>query len=543
MTGFEEKLAHLLDRAVGEPPRPVDADMVRARARRQQNRRRVILATAAVVVAATAVAVPLSFGSSHEKPVTVLSGGVSSASVVVTPSEQLHNGQTIEVHLRGFPPGRQVSLGECPTTGIPRAINCTQAPPEEVLSTDRNGAAMASFTVELAPIGFIQKFGPAKCVPSCPLVAATTTGPTVSASAAISFAEPPSSPPAPTRIGEPPGFGVTAASFITADQGWALGSTGCPGCADVVVTRDGGKSWAALPEPPAALYRYYPQPSAVSNIDFANNSDGYLYTPGLYATHDGGHTWTDEQLTGIRSLTIAGNYAYALTGNESDSPELLYRSRLGSDSWQPVTLPGLPGQGQSYTTAAAGSELVVMQNGLFGPGATFVGHLWVSTDTGSSWHTRAMPCTVADGGAALLSVAYGHPNSWIVACFNNRQSSEEQDTEQHLYGTADGGASWVRLADPPQHNAPALLADNGSGHAFLATEGISDALNGTLDGATSWTTSIRDGGSFSGWSDLAFASVTTGYVVGASSGGPVGANHLYQTTDGGQSWHIINVST
>lgn len=543
MTGFEEKLGRLLEGAVGEPPRVVDANLVRARAYHQRKRLRVIMAAVAAVVVAIAVAIPLAIGNSHKRALTVVSGG-SSATVMVTPSEQLHNDQTVQVHLRGFPARRQVGLAECPTYGLRPDFTCSQAPAEVVLTTDRKGSATTSFTVEYAPLAFVKKFGPAKCGSSCLLVAATTTGPSVSASTAISFAQVSLEPPPPTRTAEPPGFGVAASSFITANQGWALGSTGCPGCAGVAVTHDAGKTWSALPSPPASLYWYYQQPTAVSNIAFANDSDGYLFSPGLYATRDGGHTWTDQHLTGIKSLTVAGGYAYALTGFQGDGSESLYRSQIGSNSWQKVSLPAAPGQGQSFNTAAAGSALILEENGPPSVGITReqVGRLWVSTDAGSSWQTRTMPCTVADGGANAFSVAYGHPQSWLLVCYNNRQSSQQQNTEQHLYGTTNGGSSWVRLADPPQHNSPALLADNGAGHAFLATEGGRDTLNGTLDGGRSWTTSIVDGGSFFGWSDLGFVTATTGYVIGPSRGGYSVPSHLYQTTNGGQSWHILNVA-
>lgn len=545
MTGFEEKLGRLLDSAVGEPPRVVDANLVRARAYRQQKRLRVIMAAAAAVVIAIAVAIPLAVGSSHKRALTVVGQG-SLATVMVTPSAQLHNDQTVQVQLHGFPARRQVGLAECPTYGPRPEFDCLQAPAEAIVTTDGKGSATTSFTVEYAPAAFIKKFGPAKCGSSCLLVAATATGPSVSASTAISFAQVSLQPPPPTRTAEPPGFGVAAASFNTASQGWALGSTGCPGCAGIAVTHDAGKTWSALPSPPASLYWYYQQPSAVSNIAFANDSDGYLFTPGLYATQDGGHTWTDQHVADIKSLTLAGGYAYALTGYQSDSPEILYRTQIGSNSWQEIPLPVAPGEGRgpTFTTAAAGSALVLEEDGLSSVGITAgqVGRLWVSSDAGSTWQPRPMPCTVADGGADALSVAYSHPQSWLLLCYNNRQSSQEQDTEQHLYGTTNGGHSWVRLADPPQHNAPALLADNGAGHAFLATEGAGDTLNATLDGGTSWTTSIRDGGSFSGWSNLGFVTATTGYVVGPSRGGYGVPTHLYQTTDGGRSWHILNVA-
>ena len=142
------------------------------------------------------------------------------------------------------------------------------------------------------------------------------------------------------------------------------------------------------------------------------------------------------------------------------------------------------------------------------------------------------------GGAAVLSIALGHPDAWLVDCFNNEQSSQEQNTQHHLYGTADGGLSWVRLPDPTAHNEPVLLADNGSGHAFLATQGGGgDALVGTLDYGRHRHLVLRDGGSFSGWAGLSFVTAETGFVVGPAYHSP---QHLYRTDDGGRTWRVLH---
>jgi hypothetical protein len=69
---------------------------------------------------------------------------------------------------------------------------------------------------------------------------------------------------------------------------------------------------------------------------------------------------------------------------------------------------------------------------------------------------------------------------------------------------------------------PSLLADNGSGHGFLATEGPFDALAGTRDGGRHWHTVARDGGSFFGWADLRFVNADTGFVVGPTHYSPAG---------------------
>ncbi|MGH9108174.1 MAG: WD40/YVTN/BNR-like repeat-containing protein, partial [Acidimicrobiales bacterium] len=363
-----------------------------------------------------------------------------------------------------------------------------------------------------------------------------------SATTLLSFASQPTPPPTAGVNPEPPGFGVAAASFITAQQGWALGSTGCAGCAGITATSDGGSTWASLPAPPTTLGWYSSSPSAVTDILFTDASHGYLFGPGLFSTANGGRSWTDERLRGVKSLTIAGSYVYALTGYNNTGTELLYRSRVGgSQGWQLVQVPAETGQGQAFQIYTAGTDLVLLETGLASVriSPSQLGRIWVSTDQGVYWQPRTVPCTVTDGGAAVLSIASGHPQAWMIDCYSNQQSSQEQNTRQHIYGTSDGGRTWVRLGDPPQHNGPDLLADNGAGHAFLATEGVADTLNSTLDGGQNWTVTIRDGGSFYGWADLRFIDANTGYVVGPTH---YATEHLYRTTDGGQTWNALHVS-
>jgi hypothetical protein len=76
------------------------------------------------------------------------------------------------------------------------------------------------------------------------------------------------------------------------------------------------------------------------------------------------------------------------------------------------------------------------------------GGLWTSNDGGTTWTPRGVPCTATDGGATTASIAVGHPNAWLVDCFNNEQSQQAQMTQHHLYGTTNAGGRWVRLSDP-----------------------------------------------------------------------------------------------
>jgi photosystem II stability/assembly factor-like uncharacterized protein len=194
---------------------------------------------------------------------------------------------------------------------------------------------------------------------------------------------------------------------------------------------------------------------------------------------------------------------------------------------------------------ADGGTLALLQQGDTGVGGTAatVGQLWISTDGGTSWQGRPVPCQApADGGADVMSMALGHPDAWLLDCFDNEQSEQEQDTQHHLYGSANGGLSWVRLPDPTARNEPDLLADNGSGHAFLATEGDGDCLVGTLDGGLHWQILINSGGSFGGWADLGFLTSDIGFVIGpADLYDTVAPDHVYRTDDGGRTWQAMRL--
>jgi hypothetical protein len=353
-------------------------------------------------------------------------------------------------------------------------------------------------------------------------------------------------------------FDPIAASFVTPGTGWVLGDTGwapgaaaCPGCAGLLHTSDGGRSWRVLPAPPAPVGANDSPAGAITNIAFANAEDGFLYGPALLSSHNGGRSWARVQLPPVQELVLGRGYAYAVTGAPSTPATGLWRADVGSSRWTRLRLPAdvqHPMAGENWgglQLEADGTTLALLQQGETGVGDTTatVGRLWESADGGTSWHNRPMPCRAAvDGGADVMTMALGHPDAWLLDCFDNEQSSQEQDTQHHLYGSANAGLSWVRLPDPTAHNEPDLLADNGAGHAFLATEGVVDYLVGTFDGGLHWRVLIKSGGSFSGWADLGFVTTDIGFVTGpANLYDSVAPDHVYRTDDGGRTWQAMRL--
>lgn len=336
-------------------------------------------------------------------------------------------------------------------------------------------------------------------------------------------------------------FGPDAVSFVSATEGWALAEGGCGHCGVVYRTADAGRHWdvIAWPTLPGGAHTLI---EGLTDLSFADARDGYIFTGAhcgsgcLLATHDGGRSWHAVALTAVVELVATADAAYALTSPGPRGDVLLRRSPVGSDDWTPIVLPVAS---PALKLAAQGDALALLDPGMdLDPTTEQLGRVWYSADRGDHWSDRPIPCRTSDGGgAALVSLALGHPEALLVDCFENLQVEQEQQTRHHLYGSADAGRTWVRLADPTRIGAPVLMADNGAGHAFLATEsGGTNILAVTLDGAAHWHTAISTSAGFFGWGDLRFVSASVGFVLGPTHYAPV---HLYRTTDGGRTWHQL----
>ena len=131
---------------------------------------------------------------------------------------------------------------------------------------------------------------PAATTPASSSAPATASARGSSTAAAPKVPSGPSGGPVPAR------FVPYSTTFVSASEGWVLGDAPCSAapCTSIVRTRDGGRSWQGIPAPRAPLMPLNGAPpvGTVSTIRFADDNDGWVAGESLYATHNGGASWT-----------------------------------------------------------------------------------------------------------------------------------------------------------------------------------------------------------------------------------------------------------
>lgn len=229
---------------------------------------------------------------------------------------------------------------------------------------------------------------------------ATTTSPTsttVSAGAAL-----------------PTGFTVFDLTWISTDEGWALGVAPCtkPPCTSVAHTLDGGKTWAGLPAPKAYSFSDPPaipaDPPCIATVPciqamrFADAKNGYAYgATSLWLTTNGGHTWTQKSSDATATLEIAHGTVVRVTPADSGCPPgcnyVIEAAAVGSTTWHTLAAPKLIGDGAAV--ALEGSNIYVAGFGHTAGGAADAHTQMIrSTDGGAHWATFADPCGVSPSG-------------------------------------------------------------------------------------------------------------------------------------------------
>ena len=326
---------------------------------------------------------------------------------------------------------------------------------------------------------------------------------------------------APSGTPVPSGFTVQDLTFVSTDEGWALGTNG-----RLAHTTDGGQHWTALPATPWAG----DSSAAIQNVRFATQKVGYAYSPSaLFLTTDGGTTWS-RQSDGAWGLEVADGVAVRVVGQGLCAPGCTYRierAPVGSSTWQQIALPD--GQFRAGAQLArTGKVLALATLGHWAGGASNAfGALFVSNDDGATWTTRAVcPSPSGPGEVDLHGVSMGPDGTMVVLC-----QARMAGGPASLQLSTDGGASFRSL---PQSlgSAPVSLVGAASQSVLFVQ---SDVLYRSTDGGASWRR-VQSGGS--GPLTASYLGFQTGSIgrVAETAPGQTGARTIWTTRDAGQSW-------
>jgi photosystem II stability/assembly factor-like uncharacterized protein len=380
--------------------------------------------------------------------------------------------------------------------------------------------------------------GPSTRVPSStPTVPSTTTTASASAGGPV-----------------PAGYRAQSATFVSAHQGWVLGTAPCATapCTSIVRTNDDGATWAGIPAPTDGLEN--PEsgstiPSGVSEIRFADNLNGWVFGPDLWSTHDGGGVWSHitsgPGASRVVDLESSGGFVYVVTeqcsAQASTCPGQLWRSTNATDAFQSVaTFNVAAEEGDAGSILAVhdttGYLVTAATTGAIGTPALLV------TANGTTWSPEPNPCP-----AQLDAISLAPVDTVRAAILCSGQGAAGSSTKAVL-ATSDGGRTWVAegSAPPMGGDGGALSAATVATLAIATSSGATEIYRSTNGGAT-WTTplSLDDGGE--GWGDFGFTDSTHGFAIHApigryqtGTGAPsVDTGTMYITSDAGATWSAV----
>jgi hypothetical protein len=321
--------------------------------------------------------------------------------------------------------------------------------------------------------------------------------------------------------------GPVAVSFFTARAGFVLGSGGCgpwpcAPMARLVKTTNSGAAWSAVTAPAVPLDKGGTSvpPGAVSDVRFANAEDGWLFGPGLWATHDGGRHWARIHLPGkVSTLATSGQTVIAAARGG------LFRARVDSDHWS--LEPGTAGLGGALT--------------LFGQSGWTAAPsgLWTTTDL-AGWHKLPFQCP--SPFTAETDIAAASRTRVAVMCIGNGAAGS---IGKLLFRSADGGRSFQRIGEAPLSGTGSIMLAVPPGHVRQPTMTSSSGASWifrSADGGLTWHAALTSRDAGVGWADLAYVTRTTGWLIHGAFLMTGGAGSLLQTTSAGASWHVKPVT-
>jgi photosystem II stability/assembly factor-like uncharacterized protein len=395
--------------------------------------------------------------------------------------------------------------------------------------------------------GEVPDVGTSPSAPVLPSSAAThqasvpTSVPTPVPTSLIILPTPPATPvPTPTGVAGPKvptGFRPMSVTFVSADEGWVLGSAPCPigRCPVIAHTLDGGRKWSKIAAPQTTIGttgQYDANARGVAGLRFADARDGWAFGPDLWATHDGGTTWKRvDPFPGGAILELAssrGTVHAVLYDTVGSTDFRIASAPAGGDAWtvSPLKIPVGGGPVPVMQLVLSGGAGWVLENDRVSvAGARLVGSTW-----------RAWDPACLDATAAAYLAASSAANV-VAACDLGVWGPPPAGTAAggHLYVSHDGGATFVKTGPTMPFTLGQVVATPSTSTIVVAGSiGTSRFLEGSFDGGKTWA-AVHNAGTVE-LSELGFTTTEQGVAITTASSG---ASHLLMTRDGGHTWSQV----
>jgi hypothetical protein len=377
---------------------------------------------------------------------------------------------------------------------------------------------------------------------SCSSAAAVAThspSPTSTATTAPVSTPTPMLTPAPTLTptpspAAPSGFRPLSLTFVSATDGWVLGTGACAdSCVWIYHTTNGGASWTRSAAPPATFPStgcYDATGPCVDTLRFATPELGFAFGinwGAVYRTDDGGTTWTLMPVTDVSAIALVGDDALRLQaadGGCSTGECQLKRSTDGGIIWstadQPVLTPeGL--LGDVFLQSDGHAYMVGYGNPAGGGPET--AELYRSSNFGATWAPGSDPCANGSPGRPItVGVDASAAGVLGIDCLANLGDSQRG----FVLVSTDGGAHFgAPHASPPSFQVFAI--GSASVLAEATSSGLSVSHNGGVTWASTYTCPVENKGD-NGIQFVGFESASVAHLICG--------NDIARSTDGGLKW-------
>lgn len=384
---------------------------------------------------------------------------------------------------------------------------------------------------------------PVGASPSAPIAASpslaieATPSPTPTP-ASVPTPTPPTGPtptPKPTLVSGAPvpaDFRPMSVTFVSSADGWVLGSAPCASgrCPVIAHTLDGGRTWTRIPAPTTTLGGL-PDVGGrgIAGLRFANARDGWAFGPDLWATHDGGITWSrlDVLANGtVVALETARGSVHAVFTVAPPADAVTFKvasSPTGTDDWSvaAVAIPVGAGPVPAIQLVLSGDAGWILQNDrVVENGARLVA---------GTWRTWQPVCADVVGPAFIGASS---ASDLVAVCDVGLWSTP---AGEHLFVSRDAGVSFAETRIGTSLDQAASLATPDRSTIVIAGfDPKGWLLVGSFDAGRTWSDLIvaRPGA----LTDLGFTTTKQGVVISTAEGG---ASQLLMTRDGGKVWSAV----